>query len=77
LTQIECRQACIRSIRQKINSLPHVKENKWIPDNPEAHHHIDAAENSPEHFGFFLQAHGGDPAVTVGSLRLNYEWMTG
>jgi hypothetical protein len=26
---------------------------------------------------FSLQAHGGDPAVTVGSLRLNYEWMTG
>jgi hypothetical protein len=78
LAQIERRQARIRHIRQKLaKSSAHTTENRPVPDNPEAHHHIGVDENHPQRFGLFLQSHSGDPALTVSFSQSHHidGWM--
>jgi hypothetical protein len=41
------------------------KQMEFVPNSPEAHHHIGVAENNPEHIGSFLWLHAGDPVVKV------------
>jgi hypothetical protein len=60
MAQIERRQARIRLIRQKLDA-----RKEHVSQEPEAHHHIGVAENHPQHFGSFLRAHTGDPAIKV------------
>jgi hypothetical protein len=62
MTQIERRQARIRSIHQQVASN---RQKEYVMSDPNAHHHIGVTENQPIHIGSFLQAHAGDPAIKV------------
>jgi hypothetical protein len=62
MAQIERRQARIRRIRAK--NFPDKKPDA-VANDPDVHHHIGKSQNNPEHIGFFVQKHSGDPAIKV------------
>jgi hypothetical protein len=66
LARIERRQARIRQIRPR-EPASQSNDEECIA-RPEAHHTIGKTENLPEHLGFFVQKHSGDPAVEVCAL---------
>lgn len=63
LTRIERRVTRLRRIRNKINPVPELDNERAI--SPSVHHHIGKSQNLPYHIGTFLQQHEGDPAIQV------------
>lgn len=60
MTQIERRQSRLREVQEK-----HGIYHEEVPQSPEEHHHIGAAESVYEYLGPFLRQRAGDPAVKV------------
>ncbi|KAG2087624.1 uncharacterized protein F5147DRAFT_781269 [Suillus discolor] len=69
LTRIECRQAHIRHIGDKIVHRPHV-EIAEMAGSPDVHHHIGMTQKYPIHIGTYLRSHESDPAIKVSPIIL-------
>ncbi|KAG2047193.1 hypothetical protein BDR06DRAFT_1032526 [Suillus hirtellus] len=69
LTCIECRQARIHHIGNKIVHRPHV-EIAEMARSPDVHHHIGMTQKYPIHIGTYLRSHEGDPAIKNFLLKL-------
>jgi hypothetical protein len=66
MTQVECREACIRHIHTRtLDKGEKSTIYEHVAQKPDAHHCIRQSEDSYEHVGLYVMEHNGEPAVKL------------